>query len=66
MLEEGLLMKVLLLVSPSQKTFASLVDTIDGGYGAGDEPLTLPSSLPGLRRSAYLTSQTQLNNLVGQ
>ena len=42
----------------------SLVDTINGGYG--EEPLDLPSSLPGLRRSAYLASQTQLDNLVGQ
>jgi hypothetical protein len=39
-----------------------LIDTIDGGYS--DEIPDIPSYLPGLKRSAYLTSQAQLDSLV--
>lgn len=45
-----------------QKSYCDLLDTLDGGYS--EEPLELPSALPGLKRSVYLTSQAQLNNLV--
>ena len=38
------------------------MDTIDGGYA--DEIPDIPSYLPGLKRSAYLTSQAQLDRLV--
>ena len=39
-----------------------MIDTIDGGYS--DEIPDIPSYLPGLKRSAYLTSQAQLDSLV--
>ena len=45
-----------------QDTYCSLLDSLDDGCGEG--LLDLPSALPGLRRSAYLASQAQLNNLV--
>jgi len=38
------------------------MDSVDGGYR--EELPDLPSSLPGLKRSAYLASQAQLDNLV--
>ena len=45
-----------------QDLFYSLIDTIDGGYSK--EIPDIPSYLPGLKRSAYLTSQAQLDSLV--
>ena len=45
-----------------QDLFYSLIDTIDGGYS--EEIPDIPSYLPGLKRSAYLTSQAQLDSLV--
>ena len=39
-----------------------MIDTIDGGYS--EEIPDIPSYLPGLKRSAYLTSQAQLDSLV--
>ena len=45
-----------------QDLFYSLIDSIDGGYT--DEIPDIPSYLPGLKRSAYLTSQSQLDSLV--
>ena len=39
-----------------------MIDTIDCGYS--DEVPDIPSYLPGLKRSAYLTSQPQLDSLV--
>lgn len=46
----------------TQKSYCDLLDSLDGGYGS--ELLELPSALPGLKRSVYLASQAQLNNLV--
>lgn len=46
----------------TQKFYCDLLDSLDSGYGA--ELLELPSALPGLKRSVYLASQAQLNNLV--
>ena len=45
-----------------QDLFYTLIDSIDGGYH--DEIPDIPSYLPGLKRSAYLTSQAQLDSLV--
>lgn len=45
-----------------QKSYCDLLDSLDGGYGA--EVLEFSSALPGLKRSVYLASQTQLHNLV--
>ena len=45
-----------------QDLFYNLIDTIDGGYSK--EIPDIPSYLPGLKRSAYLTSQAQLDSLV--
>ena len=46
----------------SQKLYCDLLDTVDGERSG--ELLELSSSLRGLKRTVYLTSQTQLNNLV--
>ena len=51
-----------LSVSPLQESYCALLDSLDSGCGA--EPPEVPSSLPGLKRTAYLASQTQLNDLV--
>ena len=45
-----------------QKLLSSLLDSVDKGYQ--EEVPDLLSSLPGLKRSAYLASQAQLDNLV--
>ena len=45
-----------------QTLYYSVVDSLDGSYS--DDVPDLPSSLPGLKRSSFLASQAQLNNLV--
>jgi len=45
-----------------QNLLSSLLDSVDKGYQ--EEVPDLLSSLPGLKRSAYLASQAQLDNLV--
>ena len=54
-------MELFFLIS-LQNLLSSLLDSVDKGYQ--EEVPDLLSSLPGLKRSAYLASQAQLDNLV--
>ena len=54
--------RLFLFLFSLQKLLSSLLDSVDKGYQ--EEVPDLLSSLPGLKRSAYLASQAQLDNLV--